>query len=146
MRIQANEEEQFIESVPWYLWIVADLAVFAGTIIIGRKNGTLYSIIAVGLSLILHIVGSIMAWKILQTLADKVKWKSSKAFEAMSAYSMPMYLFHQQIIYFTIVWLNGVVNPWVNAGVNFVVAIIGAFFISEFLMEWKATRFLIGEK
>lgn len=59
---------------------------------------------------------------------------------------MAMYLFHQQIIYFTISALNGVVNPWINAGVNFVAAIAGSLIISAVLMRWKATRFLIGEK
>ena len=59
---------------------------------------------------------------------------------------MAMYLFHQQIIHFTISALNGVVNPWINAGVNFVAAIAGSLIISAVLMRWKATRFLIGEK
>ena len=59
---------------------------------------------------------------------------------------MPMYLFHQQIIYFTIYWLNGKVNPYLHAGINFVAALVGSFIISSILMRWKVTRFLIGEK
>lgn len=57
-----------------------------------------------------------------------------------------MYLFHQQIIYFVIVALDGKVNPWVNVGMNFIVVVIGSFLISALLMRWKITRFLIGEK
>ena len=149
MRIRVKEEKQekqVIESIPCYLWIMVDLVVFAGTIIAGRHSGTLWSMIVIGLNLILHIIGSIMAWTTLQAIANKVKWKNSKPFKTLSSYSMPMYLFHQQIIYFTIIWLNGKANPWIHAGVNFVAAIIGSFLISSILMRWKTTRFLIGEK
>ena len=65
-------------------------------------------------------------------------------FNKLSTYSMPMYLFHQQIIYFSITILDGVVNPWINAGVNFIVATVGAYIISAILMKWKITRFLVG--
>lgn len=94
----------------------------------------------------LHIVGSIMMWTVLQILASYIHWQDSKVFKALSSRSMTMYLFHQQIIYFTIAALNGVVNPWINAGVNFIAAIAVAFVISAFLMRWKITRILIGEK
>lgn len=87
-----------------------------------------------------------MAWSVLQAVAGKVNWQRSKVFKTLSTYSMPMYLFHQQIIYFSIVWLNGVVNPWINAVVNCVAAIFGSFIISALLMKWRRTRILIGEK
>lgn len=149
MRIRAKEEKQerlIIEAVPWYCWIIVDLILFAVTMIVGRNSGTVWSLIAILLNLILHIVGAVMAWTTLQTLANKVNWKGSKVFKTLSSYSMPMYLFHQQIIYFTIIWLNGKVNPWINVGVNFAAALIGSFLISSILMHWKSTRFLIGEK
>ena len=59
---------------------------------------------------------------------------------------MPMYLFHQQIIYFTIMIFNGRVNPYINSLLNFVIAIVLSFGISYFMMKFKVTRFLIGEK
>lgn len=113
---------------------------------VGGFNGIVYGLISMGLSFILHIVGSIMAWSIPQMLANKVNWQKSKVLNMLSSYSMPMYLFHQQIIYFTIMWLNGKVNPWINAGANFVIALAGSFIISWILMHWKSTWFLIGEK
>lgn len=59
---------------------------------------------------------------------------------------MAIYLFHQQIIYFTIIWLNGKVNPYLNAIVNFIVALVLSSLISTLLMRFKVTRVLIGEK
>ena len=149
MRIRAKEEKQermITEALPWYCWIVVDLLLFAGTTIVGRHSGTVWSLIAILLNLILHVAGAVMAWTSLQALANEVNWKDSKVFKTLSSYSMPMYLFHQQIIYFTIIWLNGKVNPWINAGVNFLMAIIGSFLISSILMQSKWTRLLIGEK
>lgn len=147
IRIKEEKEERLItEDVPWYCWVLVDLLLFASTMMVGRNSGTVWSLMAIVLNLLLHIVGSVMAWSTLQTLANKINWKSSKAFNILSSYSMPMYLFHQQFIYFTIIWLNGKVNPWINAGVNFAVALIGSFVISSILMRGKITRFLIGEK
>lgn len=149
MRIRTREEKQerlIIESLPWYCWVIVDLLLFAGTIMVGQYSGKAWNLVTIMLNMILHIVGAVMVWTILQTLADKIKWKDSKAFKTLSLYSMPMYLFHQQIIYFTITWLNGKVNPWIHAGMNFISALAGSFLISAFLMHWKTTRSLIGEK
>ena len=149
MRIREKEErgEKLItDKIPWYCWGTADLIIFVGTVIVRQHSGAVWSLMTVGLNFILHIIGAIMAWTALQALANKVNWRESKFFKILSSYSMPMYLFHQQVIYFTIIWLNGRVNPWINAGVNFVVALIVSFLISSVLMRWKATRFLIGEK
>lgn len=78
-------------------------------------------------------------------LASHFEWKSSKLICGLMPYTMPIYLFHQQIMYFTISALNGKVSPFTNASINFVVALGLSIFISVFLMKWKATRFLIGE-
>ena len=94
----------------------------------------------------LHIIGAVMAFVILQKIAGVVKWRENKVFRALAEYSMPMYLFHQQIIYFVIIWLNGSMNPYIHATINFIVAIAGSFAISCVLMKFKVTRFLIGEK
>lgn len=72
--------------------------------------------------------------------------QNNKNFKIILSYSMPMYLFHQQIIYLSIVTLNGKVNPWINTDINFIVAFIGSFSISTIFMRWKGIRFLIGEK
>lgn len=149
MRIRVKSEKQeklLTDAVPWFCWIAADIVLFAANRLIGQQDGLLWSVISLGTTFLLHIVGAIAAWTVLQAVASKVHWQESKAFQIMASYSMPMYLFHQQIIYFTIVALNGVVNPWINAGVNFVAAIAGSLIISALLMRWKVTRILVGEK
>lgn len=131
--------------IPWFVWLITDIALFSLYEYVPSGEHIL-RFIHYGIGFVLHIVGAIMAWTTLQALANKVNWKDNKTFNTLSSYSMPMYLFHQQIIYFTITWLNGRVNPWLHAGLNFIVTFIGSILISALLMHWKNTRFLIGEK
>lgn len=93
-----------------------------------------------------HVFGALMSFFILQWLADKVDWKNNRLFMFFSKHSMTIYLFHQQIIYFTIIWLNGELNPYLHAFVNFVIALTLSSIISVLLMKFKTTRILIGEK
>ena len=144
--VKSDDEKPLTKRIPWYGWLILDLFLFVGSLWIDGKSGFLVKVTLLGVNFLLHMVGAVMAWSILQMLAGHIRWLESKMLEKLSAYSMPMYLFHQQIIYFTITALNGVVNPWVNAGVNFAVAAVGSFVISAILMRWKVTRFLVGEK
>lgn len=149
MRIRVKGEEQkklFTDVVPWFCWVIEYLLLFAGNRLIGHQDGFIWSVISLGMEFLLRIVGALMAWTSLHTVASKVHWQENKVFKTLTCYSMPMYLFHQQIIYFTITQLNGVVNPWINASVNFVAAIAGSLIISALLMRWSVTRILVGEK
>ncbi len=149
MRIRTKIEKQerlVTDAVPCFCWVVIHIILFVMIRLMGQQDGFIWNVIAIGMDLLLHIVGAIMAWTVLQAFASHINWQGNRRFKTLSAYSMPMYLFHQQIIYFTITALNGVVNPWINAGVNFVAALGGSFLISALMMKWKVTRVLIGEK
>lgn len=143
---KSDDEKPLTERIPWYGWLILDLILFVGSLWIDGKNGLIIKAASLGVGILLHMVGAVMAWSILQMLARHIRWQENKMFKKLSAYSMPMYLFHQQIIYFTITALNGVVNPWINAGVDFVAALGGSFLISALLMRWRVTRILVGEK
>lgn len=64
----------------------------------------------------------------------------------LSKISMPIYLFHQQIIYFTIIFFNGRIYPLLNIFVNFFAAIFISNLLSSIMLKYKYTRLLIGEK
>lgn len=107
---------------------------------------TIIKLLNLGLSFLLYIIGALMAFVVLQKLATRVNWEESKVFSFLSKNSMLVYLFHQQIIYVFISLLNGVINPYLHAGINFVGAMAISLLISTVLMKFKWTRFLIGEK
>ena len=125
--------------IKWYMWLAGFVVLF----ILWEKidSGAIHSLLEIAI----HVTGSIAAFECLSTLAEHIDW-NKPWFKNLSSKTMPMYLFHQQIIYFTIYWLNGKVNPYLHAGINFVIALAGSFIISSILMRWKATIFLIGEK
>jgi surface polysaccharide O-acyltransferase-like enzyme len=105
------------------------------------NSGVIHSLLEIAV----HVTGSIAAFEVFRALAERIDWNKAW-FEDLSSKTMPMYLFHQQIIYFMIYWLNGKVNPYIHAGISFIVALVCSFIISSVLMHWKVTRFLIVEK
>ncbi len=131
-------------SIPWYAWILIDIIVFC-IYEFTPGDGILFKGVHYVTGFVLHVIGAIMAFEVLQTIGSYINWKKRKYLKVLAKYSMPMYLFHQQIIYLSIILLNGKVHPWINAGVNCIFALVGSFFISWILMRWKMTRFLIGE-
>ena len=135
-----------LKKIPIVVYIFVDMILFVIYRIVGSCEGTIFKLLFNGLNYALNIWGAIAAFYILQLLANKMNWKDSIIFRELSSKSMPIYLFHQQIIYFTIMIFNGRVNPYINSLLNFVIAIVLSFGISYFMMKFKVTRFLIGEK
>lgn len=146
IRVREENSENISGRLPFYSWIFFHLLLFLIVMILKPYNGVFFRMIFFVMNLLLHFIGAMMAWITLQTIASKINWRESGTFKNLSLYSMPMYLFHQQIIYFVIMLLNGHVNPWINAAINFLVALIGSFIISRILMRWNLGRILIGEK
>ena len=138
---------KIIMKIPSLIWIFLDVAAYAATRILLRGSSLIEKLLYIGATFCLHVIGAIMAFVVLQKLANVfTKWKDSKIFAACSKYSMPIYLLHQQIIYFSITWFNGLVNPYVNSLINFALSFFISLAISYILMKFKLTRFLIGEK
>ncbi len=142
MRIRIKEETStyFINRIPTSVWVVLDAVLFILRI---KVQQPLMEQIVI---LLLHLVGSIMSFKALNQLALKVKWREWKWLNALSRVSMPVFLFHQQIIYVVISLLNGLISPYVIVLLNFLISLTVSFGISTILMKWKTTRYLIGEK
>lgn len=75
--------------------------------------------------------------------SGKIKAKS-KIYKLLEDNSFGIYLFHQQIVYFTIVWLNGLVHPVAQALLSFVIALSVSLLMSWLLKKWRVTRFMFG--
>lgn len=123
----------------WYIWLCCHLVTFVTCECIG--GGVAHSI----LEILVHILGAIAAFETIGKFANRVN-KDDKWFISISNKTMPMYLFHQQIIYFTIIMLNGYINPYMHALINYVFALLISYFISMLFTHNKYLRMLIGEK
>ena len=129
----------------YYLFIV-HIILFTIIHYIGSYNGIVFKIIKLGLNIGLQVAGALLAFIILLKIAEYFDWKNNRLFMALSEKSMIIFLFHQQIIYFTITWFNGVVNPYWNIVINFIVSIVGSYIIGHFALKNKYLRILLGEK
>ncbi len=131
--------------IPATIYFILHILLFAGLRFFQTKEGIVFELINTGGNIALNIIGAIMAFMMLQKLANSINW-NNKFFVFIEKRSMSVYLFHQQIIYFTIMSLNGILNPWLHSLVNFAVSFVLSIIISSILKKFKLTRILIGEK
>lgn len=137
--------ECILWKIPAWIYFIMHVFVFAGLWFVGSMSGTLCKLVSYVGSHLLYVIGAIMIFMVLQKIANSVN-RYNKVLKFLSDKSMIVYLFHQQIIYFTIVLFNGVINPWMHAFVNFSVSFGLSLLISVALKKFKFTRMLIGEK
>ena len=135
-----------LRKIPVWLWLLADAVLFAVVTYLSRLDGVIFALLRFGFEFLLHIVGALMAFVILQKIADRVKWKNSRIFTYFSKNSMPVYLFHQQVVYVLLYWLNGLLNPYVHSAVNFIGAMAISLLLSALMMRFRVTKMLVGEK
>ena len=85
--------------IPSPVWIAVDVLLFILVQYLSGFDATIIKLINLGLTFLLHIIGALMAFVVLQKLANRVNWKESKVSSVLSKNSMPVYLFHQQVVY-----------------------------------------------
>ena len=127
------------------LWMVLHTVTFV-LIHVMPDAGIVVKISRLGFEFLNHLFGAMMAFTVLQWIAARVNYQKSIVYKTLSKHSMTIYLFHQQIIYFVIWYLNGKVNSVLIAVFNFIISLLLSLAISIFLSKFKVTRFLIGEK
>lgn len=143
-RIRQENTHVVYKVKPLY-WIVIHLLLFIIHLIIPATNN-LFKLLIFLNDFLLHITGACLAFSVLQLLGNSFHWRENKLFLFVSDRSMIVYLFHQQIIYLTLYWLNGKISPYIHAPINFIVAVFGSLVVSIFVMKINILRFLVGEK
>ena len=81
---------QWLMKIPVIVWLAVDVLLFAITQYLSDFDGIIFTLLNLGFEFILHIVGALMAFVILQKIANNVKWKESKVFGFLSKNSMPV--------------------------------------------------------
>ena len=93
----------------------------------------------------MYLFGAVVMFSSLQKLSGKIN-ADNKYLAFLNKHTMTIYLFHQQIIYFSIRMLNGIVSPYLHCIINFVFSLLVSILISVILHRFKVTRFLIGDR
>lgn len=82
---------------------------------------------------------------IITKAVEKKKLKTNNIiYKLVDENNFGIYLFHQQIIYFMIVLLNGVVHPIIQVIASFVVALIISILMTVILRKNKVTKTMFG--
>lgn len=105
----------------------------------------IFKLLLFGGNVLLHMVGAVGAFVILQKFVNRFLLKN-KIVDSLSKHSMVIYLVHQQLIYFSIGWFNGIVPPVVLILINFCFSLAVSLGFSLFMHKTKVTRFLVGSK
>lgn len=145
MKLRKNRNG-ILYKIPSLAYFFIHIILFTISLYIADFKGIIINVICNILNFTIHIIGVLMAFFILQNIAQKTDWKNRVLLVYFSKISMPIYLFHQQIIYFTITFFNGRINPLLNIIVNFFAAIFISSLLSSIMLKYKYTRLLIGEK
>ena len=128
------------------LWILLYVLLYVLMIYAGDYGGIVGKVFKTLLSIVVSATGAVMAFVVLMEIARKIAWQNNKYFLAFSKKTMPIYLLHQQFIYVSISLFNGVVNPYFNAVINVVVALLGSYSLIFILYRRCYIRKLMGEK
>ena len=129
--------------IPSWIYLVLHISFFGCTYYL-KSMGILRNPVLRITDFFTHLLGAIMIFMIFQKLASIIKWEN-KHFLFICDISMGVYLFHQQIIYFTVTYFNGALNPWIHSFVNFVVSFTISALITITLKKFRFTRLIIGE-
>ncbi|ELC8380985.1 acyltransferase [Clostridium perfringens] len=135
-----------LNRIPLVLYIILDIIFFLLYIIFLDKIGIFYKIVGIGLEFILHVIGCLMVFIILNRIASKVQYEKSKLYLFLKKYNFTIYLFHQQVIYWVINLLNGKISSVSLLAMNFIIAMIVSSIIAILLGKIKITRILVGMK
>ena len=137
---------KLLMKIPCWIWLLSSVLLFILDQLLDGSSLLFVKLLAQGVSAACKIVGAVMAFVVLQKLASKIPYQNSIVIKHLTKLSMPIYLFHQQFIYLFIYLLNGVMHPYPHAICNFIGAFALSVILSAFMMKFRVTRFLIGEK
>lgn len=135
-----------LRRIPKIPLLAADLAVFAVAQFLERGNSLIFKLLSLGTDLLLHLIGALMAFVLLDALAQKIRYEENRCFRFLEEHNFVIYLFHQQLIYGVLYLLNGQISSWVIAVINVVVSIVLPSLLALVLDRWSVTRFLVGKK
>lgn len=131
--------------IPNLVYLMIDIGLFAICKYVEGCDGTIFKVMSLVGRVILHTVGALGAFVLLQRFVTHFL-QGNKAVDFLGKHSMVVYLFHQQLIYFSIDWFNGDVPPIALVLINFAFSLSISIVISVLLHKTKITRVLVGSK
>ena len=136
---------KILYKIPSIVFLIVDIGLFAVCEFLGNGEGIIYKVLNLGCSVVLHAVGAVSAFVLLQKFVNRFL-QGNKVIDFFGKHSMVIYLVHQQLIYFIIGWFNGIVTPVVLVMINFVFSLTVSTIFSVLMHKTRVTRLLVGSK
>lgn len=136
---------KILYQIPSAVYISCDVLLFTVVEVLAPYYALTIKLMKFGLRLCLYVLGSVSAFVLLQRFANRFL-QGNKIINFFGKHSMVIYLVHQQLIYFSIGWFNGIVPPVVLVMINFVFSLTVSTAFSILMHKTKVTRFLVGSK
>ena len=108
-----------------------------------EKQGVTMAVFTLLAKSICSLVSVVMVYLIISKLCEKYTL-GKNVWNRLKKDSMGIYLFHQQIIYLTIIPLNGKVHPLVQVMISFLIAIFSSSILVHLLRQSKILEELYG--
>lgn len=125
--------------------IVVIAVLYALIVCFGKSDNTVIKYGVDFVKPLLSVLEVSVIYFICSRLVQKCKGiVNNRFYKVLEGNSFGIYLFHQQIVYFVIFWLNGTVPPIVLALCSFVIALSVSLVMSFVLRRNKVTRFMFG--
>ncbi len=134
---------RFLYKIPSALYISVHIMLFC--VISFLETDTLFlRAVGMGLTELLYCIGAVGAFVVLQRLLSRFS-NVRRIVNVFAPYSMTIYLFHQQIVYFSIQKFSDLQTIFLIL-LNFIISLTGAALIAVLASKTSATRFLAGCK
>lgn len=141
-----SRKDSIIYKVPIACYFLVYFALFLTNEFLCDKQAFIIRLVVKLVTISMNCIGAIMTFFIFQNIASNIENLNNNFLIFLEKRSMVIYLLHQPIIYFMLLTFNGRVSPYINALINFCVAVSMSIIISSILLRWKVSRKLVGEK
>ena len=135
--------QSFLFRIPVVAYFFVDVSLFVFLLFLGQHDFYMKKCILFCGNSILHIWGGVGAFIVLCKFVNKFHLVGNFA-QRMQKNTMSIYLLHQQIIYVILIVANGCFGSFLHALINFIISMILSIALSELLLKWKFTRFIMG--
>lgn len=137
---------QLLRKLPVPVWLALHGALYLLLRLLPAQETFIAKAAHIGLSVLVNTAGGLMAFMVLQWLAQRFCRTEGRLYGGLRRYTMPVYLFHQQVVFWLILLLNGRLPSGVHALVNFTGALLISLGLAWGMMRFRTTRMLVGEK
>ncbi len=141
-----KNKNNFACKIPWFVYLILQVGVFAlNYFVISGSELMVLKVLNLITTPLCSILGVFMVVVFVKSI-NVEKIQQTKVFKLFSKHNFVMYLFHQQLIYISLSFLNGVVDNWIIILANLIVSILGSLLISVLIDKIPKIRTLFGYK